>query len=266
MSHIWKRHDGVLVEGRSYLGCCYLLGEGKGGWWDVSTTKGGPSCYSVHFTGLKPCPQPTSAGVQAGRADAMSHEWKNGDRALVRYHSHRLDGARVRLSRWSNCYCLWWCDPDSPATPAWLPQSALSPVPDDFKAAPLEPGDPRGPAPLREFYPYWKAGFEQGKAVREPGLPSVATTLEGIGRWQQADPSRRRVSIQLQGHLVQVWATVLDPSVRTHKFDFFTPDTAEQAHDILAKGMVAGEGHPNLEFANTKVNFRFHETTGEIEP
>lgn len=82
--------------------------------------------------------------------------------------------------------------------------------------------------------------------------PSVQTVLEGAARWQQADPSRRRVNIQLQGHSVLVWVTVLDPEILKAHAQFFTPESAETTHDILDHAAKLAAKFNNLEYVNAR--------------
>jgi hypothetical protein len=109
----------------------------------------------------------------------------------------------------------------------------------------------------------WSAAM--AKAFQPPE-PSVQTVMEGIARWHQADPLKRRVNAYLEGHRVIAWVTILDPAIRTHKVMLFTPTTAEETHKIITDTLEAAKGHPNLEFANAKNRtYKFREDSGEIE-
>lgn len=94
--------------------------------------------------------------------------------------------------------------------------------------------------------------------------PTTLTVLEGVGRWQQADPMNRRVKLQVQGHSVVAWITVIRP-IQTHRVKFCKPDTAYNVHHLLCEQIRVGAAHPDVGFTNGGAEFLLREDTGEVE-
>lgn len=98
-----------------------------------------------------------------------------------------------------------------------------------------------------------------------PPKPSVASVLEGIGRWQQANPRGRQVSITVSGHRVEV-DFVLMPSGYRGWIKFCSAYTAEEVVVALEDVTAFVVLQPDAEVRMSKTHIRFHEDTGEIEP
>lgn len=94
----------------------------------------------------------------------------------------------------------------------------------------------------------------------DPAAPTVATVAEGAVRWQQANPGRRRVRIDVRGHVVGVEAEDLGVVAANVQAKFCIPHAAEDVHHLIEAMMrtphAAVEVGPPL---------TFREDSGEID-
>lgn len=62
--------------------------------------------------------------------------------------------------------------------------------------------------------------------------PTIADVAAGVVAWQQTDPQLRRASIQLTGHVVEAWVTII-PDLAARRVKFMMPYSADQVRVML---------------------------------
>lgn len=209
----------------------------------------------------------------------MTHAFKKGDKAEVTEGIHkgeviRIDGVGLYGHFW-NCVLpigetitvkREWLRPAVTLDPREPEAVAMvSPTHDgQANTSGLKEEDLRGPSMLKESFSLWNAGWKAALENIAKPAPSVHTVMEGITRWWQSDPSRRRVEVQGQGHTVLVWITTLEPGPLTAHAQFMTPESAETTHDILDHAAQVAHKFANLEYVNAR-NPRLRFPTGDTQ-
>jgi hypothetical protein len=186
----------------------------------------------------------------------MSEKWKAGDRVTTRGRP------LVVVSNYDPSPAYWRCrTPDGAII--LVHEDQLVPAPD--LPAPERHHDGQANTSGIERHHQTARLLEHLDRTCPPvkPQPSLLTVLEGVHRWQQADPAHRRAHVSLSGHTATVHVTTL-PDLGARRVKFCSAYSAEEVAHILDDLALVGAAHPDMEFKMARNDFRFREDTGEI--